>query len=483
MQHAKIPKVIIIGAGPGGLALYHALIKNKDKKEFDVKIFERESSPKGKREMYKVLSVIELAFKTLPTFYLKIDRWQGYHIGLNTRGIRSLLNCTTSSVASNLTKAIPDPLPDVEFHGISIIDHAGNLLLRPPTKQVQNLQEIVKIPDDFSVIISYRDRLRDVLLDGVSVQWGKKCIGYEETKEGVWVTFDDGSQEFCDILVGADGINSPVRKQRLPELQIFDYGVTHVNTNVAVPKNLMDRIIKLHGNSLLQKSLGLHGDASLVTFRLIPIDDYKENSDYNEPYYRATINYSYPAKLDDVESDKIKVDDNDSASVIEHVKQMIRKLRPEGETTEILLELWDLAPKAIPIDLEKYPFKTYIPTQRRNYRDINPSSVSHWISSRVTLLGDAVHAMNPILGLGTNNAIQDADLLSQALINSSSEDFISSIQGYENEMRKRASADVLKSRTAALKMSVPVGLFWSIIRNSILKAVNFILNILNTFAK
>ncbi|CAG8746672.1 3028_t:CDS:1, partial [Funneliformis mosseae] len=195
----------------------------------------------------------------------------------------------------------------------------------------------------------------------------------------------------------------------------------------------------LHGNSLLQKSLGLHGDASLVTFRLIPIDqgsDYKENSDYNKPYYRATINYSYPAKLDDVASTNIKVDDNDSASVIEHVKQMIRKLRPECETTEILLELWKLAPKAIPIDLEKYPFKTYNPTQRRNYRDINPSSVSHWKSSRITLLGDAVHAMNPILGLGTNNAIQDADLLSQALINSSSEDFISSIQGYENEMRK-----------------------------------------------
>ncbi|CAG8454077.1 11722_t:CDS:2, partial [Funneliformis mosseae] len=154
MQQAKIPKVIIIGAGPGGLALY-------------------------------------------------IDG-----------------------------KAIPDPLPDVEFHGISIINHAGNLLLRPPTKQVQNLQEIVKIPDDLSIIISY------------------------QTKEGVWVTFDDGSQEFCDILVGADEINSPVRKQRLSELQIFDYGVTHVNTNVAVPKNLMDRIIKLHGNSLLQKSLG-----------------------------------------------------------------------------------------------------------------------------------------------------------------------------------------------------------------------------------
>ena len=47
MQKGKFPTVIIIGAGPGGLALYHALIKNRDKKEFNVKIFERESSPTG----------------------------------------------------------------------------------------------------------------------------------------------------------------------------------------------------------------------------------------------------------------------------------------------------------------------------------------------------------------------------------------------------------------------------------------------------
>jgi cation diffusion facilitator CzcD-associated flavoprotein CzcO len=47
MQEGKIPTIIIIGAGPGGLVLYHALIKNKDKKEFNVKIFEREASPAG----------------------------------------------------------------------------------------------------------------------------------------------------------------------------------------------------------------------------------------------------------------------------------------------------------------------------------------------------------------------------------------------------------------------------------------------------
>jgi len=128
---------------------------------------------------------------------------------LNTRGIQSLLKCIPSSVASNLPKAMPNPIPDVEFHGISITDHKGKLLLRPPSEQVKDVYEIAKVSNDFSSIITYRDILRDVLLEGVPVQWGKKCIGYEETKEGVWVFFDDGSQEFCDILVGADGINSP----------------------------------------------------------------------------------------------------------------------------------------------------------------------------------------------------------------------------------------------------------------------------------
>jgi cation diffusion facilitator CzcD-associated flavoprotein CzcO len=49
MQQEKIPTVIIIGAGPAGLTLYHALMKNRDKKEFNVKIFERESGIKGMR--------------------------------------------------------------------------------------------------------------------------------------------------------------------------------------------------------------------------------------------------------------------------------------------------------------------------------------------------------------------------------------------------------------------------------------------------
>ena len=52
--------------------------------------------------------------------------------------------------------------------------------------------------------------------------------------------------------------------------------------------------------------------------RLIPIKQ-EQNDEKNEPHYRATLVYSYPSELDNVESGKVKVDDNDPSSVIEHV--------------------------------------------------------------------------------------------------------------------------------------------------------------------
>ncbi|GBC08541.1 hypothetical protein RclHR1_00820008 [Rhizophagus clarus] len=450
MQQEKIPTIIIVGAGLGGLSLYHSLIKNKDKKEFNVKIFERESSP--------------------------TDRWQGYHIGMSNYGAQSLLNCIPSSIASNLPKAIPDPIPNVEIHGITITDQIGNVLLAPPTKPFKDVYELANVSRGQLAIITYRDRLRDVLLEGVPVQWNKKCIKYVETQEGVWVFFEDGSQEFCNILIGADGINSPIRKQKLPELQIVDYGITHVGADISVPKQLMDKANKIHGNYLACKTLGTKGDSTFMITRLIPIKQEK-NDEMNEPHYRATLTYSYPSELDniDVESDKVKVDDNDPASVIEHVKRLIRELRPDCELTDLLLELWDLAPKTIPNDPIKFPFKTYNPVQRRMMRDIDPMSIKSWTSSRVTLLGDAAHAMSPILGLGANNAIQDADKLSQALLKYT-ENNISFIEEYEKEMLKRTSADVLKSRNVTFKISTPVGPFGVIIRDSILKVINTMIN-------
>uniref|UniRef100_U9TWF9 FAD-binding domain-containing protein n=1 Tax=Rhizophagus irregularis (strain DAOM 181602 / DAOM 197198 / MUCL 43194) TaxID=747089 RepID=U9TWF9_RHIID len=146
---------------------------------------------------------------------------------------------------------------------------------------------------------------------------------------------------------------------------------------------------------LVRKTLGTKGDSTLMMTHLIPIKQ-EQNDEKSEPHYRVTLVYSYPSKLDnvDVESDKVKVDDNDPASVIEHVKRLIRTLRSDC---------------------------------------------------------DAVHVMNPILGLGANNAIQDADKLSQALLKYTDSN-ISFIEEYEKEMLKRTSADVLKLELPHLRL-------------------------------
>ncbi|PKK64439.1 hypothetical protein RhiirC2_756697, partial [Rhizophagus irregularis] len=116
----------------------------------------------------------------------------------------------------------------------------------------------------------------------------------------------------------------------------------------------MDKANKIHGNLLVCKTLGTKGDSTLMMTRLIPIKQ-EQNDEKSEPHYRVTLVYFYPSELDNVDID------NDPASVIEHVKRLIRTLRPDCELTDLLIKLWDLAPKTIPNDPIKFPFKTYNP--------------------------------------------------------------------------------------------------------------------------
>ncbi|CAG8718893.1 4995_t:CDS:2, partial [Dentiscutata erythropus] len=164
----KNPTILIVGAGIGGLSFYHSVRKNLGKK-FNVKIFERETSPQ--------------------------DRWQGYNIYINRLGVTSLFYCTPAEVQARFPEAMPDPIPK-ENHSISIIDHAGRQLLYFSQNKSKSVYEIESLKHDFAGIVTYRNRLRDVLLEGVDIQWGKKCVGYEECDNGVWALFEDGTREF-----------------------------------------------------------------------------------------------------------------------------------------------------------------------------------------------------------------------------------------------------------------------------------------------
>jgi 2-polyprenyl-6-methoxyphenol hydroxylase-like FAD-dependent oxidoreductase len=62
--------------------------------------------------------------------------------------------------------------------------------------------------------------------------------------------------------------------------------------------------------------------------------------------------------------------------------------------------------------------------------------VAPWPSGRVTLIGDAIHAMTPYRGIGANIALKDAVRLRDALVAAQhgEQPLIAAIHGYEAAM-------------------------------------------------
>ena len=62
--------------------------------------------------------------------------------------------------------------------------------------------------------------------------------------------------------------------------------------------------------------------------------------------------------------------------------------------------------------------------------------VAPWATSRVTLLGDALHNMTPFRGIGANTALRDAALLRDALagVGRGERNVVTALAAYEREM-------------------------------------------------
>jgi 2-polyprenyl-6-methoxyphenol hydroxylase-like FAD-dependent oxidoreductase len=82
----------------------------------------------------------------------------------------------------------------------------------------------------------------------------------------------------------------------------------------------------------------------------------------------------------------------------------------------------------------------------------SPDGVPEWESEpRVTLIGDAVHAMTPAGGVGANTALKDAALLGRLLADAGGWNAGLTAE-YEREMRPYASANVKTSFETASRM-------------------------------
>jgi 2-polyprenyl-6-methoxyphenol hydroxylase-like FAD-dependent oxidoreductase len=268
----------------------------------------------------------------------------------------------------------------------------------------------------------HRRTLRAILRArlGDSFHPGQAVTGYQESPDKVTVTLADGTTAEGDVLVGADGIRSAVRGQKLPGTTVIDAGI---------------RGLGVYGRTPLTPDLAAQLPPHLFEGVLIAAD--RQGS-------RLLIAVYRPRQSAPEAAAKIAPD-----VTLEPVDDyvMISCSVPPGTQIPPAAQWTDGTP-AMLRDAMLAAIEGWHPAARALVQNVDLNSVfvipfgflepaPPWEPSRVTLVGDAAHAMLPTLGMGANLALRDAaSLLDQLDAASRGETgLVEAIGTYEQGMR------------------------------------------------
>ena len=353
-------RVLIIGAGLGGLTLLHGLRGAG----IDAQVYERSPDP-GARP----------ASNGIP---------------LNADGLRALHACLPAENWKRIDAAgVAAPLI-IRFH-----DPRRGVLATVDKRFAEHATDPVTKRRAIT-----RGSLRDALLHGTEplVHWGRAITGYEVRADGVRALFDDGSHADGDLLVGADGSNSRVRRQRLPDLRRQDLGIVNIAGRVpltgavaaALPAEFTDGGI----NNVVPAGSGW-----------MFLSTWADDAAAYVVWAWAAAESSYPRGVRDLDGTALR------RLVAERIAGWSAPLRTLVDAT---------GPETVAtVPLRSMP------------------QLRGWPPSRVTLLGDAIHNMTPMAGIGANTALRDADELRRALI--AAGDPGAGVGAYETAMRAYAN--------------------------------------------
>jgi 2-polyprenyl-6-methoxyphenol hydroxylase-like FAD-dependent oxidoreductase len=307
------------------------------------------------------------------------DRLQGYRVHINLAGSRALHAC------------LPPHLFDAFDRTCGKAAHAMHFL-------TEQMEVLLSVRGD---MVEQRD-------------------AYETRADGRIVAhFEDGTHAEGDILVAADGGGSRVRRQLLPQAERIDTGVVGIAGKVFLDGANRRRIAPtlLDGMALVaakgglglfvalqelsgETAAGIGGnDASLAGATLF------DNT-------RSYLMWALSGRRDALGLDGERPDGAALAAAAS------RAMAPWAPGLRDLVVLSDQS------TLSCLPIRTS--------RPIGP-----WPTGRITLVGDAIHAMTPYRGIGANIALKDADGLRDALVAAQrgEKPLFDAINGYESAMR------------------------------------------------
>lgn len=248
----------------------------------------------------------------------------------------------------------------------------------------------------------HRADLLDILVGALPrhlVHTGYEATGVTQNADHATVTFRDRDPVSADIVIGADGIKSVVRDAVLPPSKptssgyLVYRGLIEHSANSQWPADL-HRIWMGYGRHLV--TFPTRGDKHMLTFvafipTVAPLADPLAPEQVQERLHTEFAGW-----------------DPMIASIISEIGACLR------------LEVFD--------------------------REIAPS----WVHGRVAMLGDAVHAMQPHLSQGANQAIEDAGALGVLLEHADANNPAPMLKAYESLRMKRASTVQRMSRRQGL---------------------------------
>ena len=270
--------------------------------------------------------------------------------------------------------------------------------------------------------------LRRILLAGVQgrVVFGKKLDRFVERQAGVTAFFSDGSRTDADVLVAADGVGSAVRRQYLPHARIVDTGVWQIYGRVPLDERtrpLFDE--RMHGIfTVIGGPEGTFVGVAPVEFgepphaaaaRIAPEVVLPPTADYMTCSFGARREW-----FGGLSDDELRALSGDHLH--ELVTGAVRTWHPRVQ---------EIVAQCEPASMFGLPLRSSVP-------------ISRWATSRITLLGDAIHAMSPAAGAGACVALRDAARLTTALGEAATRrDLVEAVRDYESDMIERGFAAVV----------------------------------------
>ncbi|KIM95430.1 hypothetical protein OIDMADRAFT_106437 [Oidiodendron maius Zn] len=337
-------KVIIIGAGPAGLA---AALLLQQRNHPPSTVYEASPSP---TTLGGSISIPSNGLRLLD------------HLGIYS----SLIKCASTGSKTILHGRHGEELGEIDLVAPSTEAQTGYGYMRVKRTDLVNM-----------LLEKIKER------SGIQVEWGKRVVSVQEDEDGVRVSFQDGTTDTSDLLLGCDGIHSAVRTTYVDPAAVPLYsGISTIFAFLSL-KDLPETSTNMACTHVTFTEDGLFvvgpctadGDTLFWFFSnevAVPETNYESDREgWKE--HRRTVVEGFNAKL---------------LSILKDVR---------GDWGLILK---NMARQTTAVNF--YPIFR-LPLGRQ------------WYRGRCILLGDAGHVMPPHSGQGVSMALEDVFLLSRLL--------------------------------------------------------------------